>query len=196
MRFLIGLISGAVLMLLLAQLLAAPEGRWRERGMALLDTAVTAGREVLSAAPAEAPDPAAEQVTTEETAPSPEGLQEEPQEELAGLEDPASQPIPRPPDPFPLVSEEDTQRIVEEVFESPHQPAEAVAETRSQVVWVAFHSEMSADGFARRLSAALDHEFDVERRGPGRYEVVFDYRDEPERDAVLSEAAQVTGLPL
>ncbi|MDZ7668168.1 MAG: hypothetical protein U5Q16_01670 [Gammaproteobacteria bacterium] len=192
MRFLVGLISGAALMLLLAQILAVPDGRWRERTMALLDSAVTAGRQALSDAPADAVEPTVADAT-DEANPS---ADEEPQEDLAGVEEPASQPIPRPPDPFPLVSEEDTQSIVEQVFESPRRQPQAVTETRSQVVWVPFHSEMSANGFAQRLSAALDHRFDVERRGPGRYEVVFDYRDEPERDAVLSEAAQVTGLPL
>lgn len=186
MRFLIGLISGAALMLVLAQILAAPQGQWRERVVAMLDTVVSAGQQALSAAPAEPPEPAAPAATSEAAAPAQQAVPEEP----------AQQPIPRPPDPFPLVSEENTQRIVEEVFEPSPAPAEEVAGTHSQAVWVPFRSEMSANGFAERLSAALDHSFDVERRGPGRYEVVFDYRDEPERDAVLSEAAQVTGLPL
>lgn len=65
-----------------------------------------------------------------------------------------------------------------------------------QPVWVPFHSEMSASGFAERLSAALRHPFQVERQGPGRYQVVFAYRDEPQRQALLDEAARVTGLPL
>jgi len=192
MRFLVGLISGAALTLLLAQVLAAPDGRWDERGMALLDGALAAARQALSDVPAEPSEPAQPNRPIDTDPPA----SEQRQEGLAGVEEPASQPIPRPPDPLPLVTEEDTQRIVEEVFESPQPPAEAVAETRSHVVWVPFHSEMSANGFAQRLTAALDHRFDVERRGPGRYEVVFDYRNEPERDAVLSEAAQVTGLPL
>ena len=66
----------------------------------------------------------------------------------------------------------------------------------SQTVWVPFHSQMSAAGFAARLSESLGHPFDVERRGPGRYQVVFAYGDETERSALLEEAAAVTGLPL
>ena len=63
-------------------------------------------------------------------------------------------------------------------------------------MWVPFHSEMSAAGFAERLSDSLDHPFRVERRGPGRYQVVFAYRREPERETLLAEAARATGLPL
>jgi hypothetical protein len=55
---------------------------------------------------------------------------------------------------------------------------------------------MSASGFAERLSESLDHPFRVDRRGPGRYQVVFGYADESQRLAVLSEAAAATGLPL
>lgn len=67
---------------------------------------------------------------------------------------------------------------------------------RLQPVWVPFHSEMSANGFAARLTTSLDHPFRVQRRGPGRYQVVFAYADEPQRRAVLAQAAQATGLPL
>lgn len=55
---------------------------------------------------------------------------------------------------------------------------------------------MSAVGFADRLTRSLDHPFLVERRGPGRYQVVFGYRDEAERTTLLQDAAAVTGLPL
>jgi len=67
---------------------------------------------------------------------------------------------------------------------------------RLQTVWVPFHSRMSAVGFAERLTESLDHPFGVERRGPGRYQVVFPYADEPERQTLLAQAAEATGLPL
>ena len=75
-------------------------------------------------------------------------------------------------------------------------PSHGVGRSGSQTVWVPFHSQMSAVGFASRLSESLGHPFDVERRGPGRYQVVFAYGDEAERSALLEEAAAVTGLPL
>ena len=60
-------------------------------------------------------------------------------------------------------------------------------------VWVPFHSEMSARGFARRLTAQLDHPFEVQRERAGAYSVVFSYADSAERDALLSEVQEVTG---
>ena len=66
----------------------------------------------------------------------------------------------------------------------------------TQPVWAPFRSQMSASGFAERLSRSLDHTFAVERRGPGRYQVVFHYADEDQRQALLAEASALTGLPL
>lgn len=60
-------------------------------------------------------------------------------------------------------------------------------------VWAPFHSQMSAKGFAARLSRALDHDFRVERRAAGAYEVVFDAATPAERDALLNEIAELTG---
>ena len=79
---------------------------------------------------------------------------------------------------------------------SPVQDAAAESPFRLQTVWVPFHSRMSARGFADRLMGSLNHPFAVERQGPGRYQVVFPYADEPERRALLAQAAEVTGLPL
>ncbi len=74
--------------------------------------------------------------------------------------------------------------------------ANAGAQAGEQTVWAPFHSEMSARGFAQRLSQALHHPFRVERRGPGRYQVVFGYGDDAERQTLLDRAAELTGLPL
>lgn len=135
--------------------------------------------------------------------------------------DPAAE---RPAAPIPEPAGEDVQRLVAEIFEGPARPdgtaQEAAAGTAPRVtpdptdgrlarletgaaaharrapVWVPFHSRMSADGFAERLSDSLDHPFRVERQGPGRYQVVFAYADEAERLALLDEASTVTGLAL
>ena len=93
----------------------------------------------------------------------------------------AAPPVPAPPTP---------------AAEAPAHGPDAAGGSRSQTVWVPFHSQMSAAGFAARLSESLGHPFDVERRGPGRYQVVFAYADEAERASLLEEAAAVTGLPL
>ena len=61
------------------------------------------------------------------------------------------------------------------------------------IVWTPFHSEMSANGFARRLARALDHPFAVRRDGPGRYQVVFPYEGDSARDEVLARVAMLTG---
>jgi len=61
-------------------------------------------------------------------------------------------------------------------------------------VWSPFHSERSARGFARRLSDQFQHPFSVERIGPGAYQVVFSYTDTAERDALLAEIQEGTGL--
>jgi hypothetical protein len=60
-------------------------------------------------------------------------------------------------------------------------------------VWVPFHSERSASGFANRLSKHFDYPFAVARQGPGEYQVTFSYEYPEEREAMLTEIAQITG---
>jgi hypothetical protein len=61
-------------------------------------------------------------------------------------------------------------------------------------VWIPFHSERSAAGFANRLSAYFAYPFAVQRQGPGAYQVVFSYEDPDQREAMLLEIAELTGL--
>lgn len=157
MRFLLGLLLGAGIVLLLAEA-ANGERVWRDRVAA----AVAGVERWVAQAPWQPTDPA-----------------------------PARQPIPRPPDPPPVDALQ-----VRAAQSAPQHPAAPAADLNSASVWVPFHSEMSASGFAARLSDSLDHPFRVERRGPGRYQVVFRYHDEPERQALLAQAERLTGLPL
>ena len=60
-------------------------------------------------------------------------------------------------------------------------------------VWTPFHSQMSAEGFATRLSQQLDHNFHVERQGAGAYQVVFAANSSTERDRLLDQIAEITG---
>jgi hypothetical protein len=63
----------------------------------------------------------------------------------------------------------------------------------TQAVWVPFRSQMSAQGFARRLAGKLDYPFRVNREGPGRYQVLFSYASEVDRLDVLDQVNFVTG---
>ena len=68
-----------------------------------------------------------------------------------------------------------------------------VTVTATQAVWVPFHSEMSARGFARRLAEQFGHPFSVEREGPGAYNVVFSYDHPEQREQMLADVKEVTG---
>ena len=67
------------------------------------------------------------------------------------------------------------------------------AEVKQAPVWIPFHSEKSASGFAERLALEVGHGFDVNKQGPRRYQVVFAYADDVERDAVLGRVEMLTG---
>ncbi len=62
------------------------------------------------------------------------------------------------------------------------------------VVWKPFHSEVSANGFARRLSTQLGYPFRALRDGPARYHVVFDYDTEQQRALLQQQVTALTGF--
>jgi hypothetical protein len=64
------------------------------------------------------------------------------------------------------------------------------------LVWSPFHSKWAAQGFARRLTVATDVPVEVVNEGPGNYQVVFSYRDDGERQAMVERIETVTGLEL
>lgn len=142
------------------------------------------------------PDPrTVDEVVAGVEPPAPSGSRDEDVQtlvaEIFGPRDSAAAPEPQPSSAPPGSPETAApRRGAEEPSVDP------VDGTASQTVWVPFHSQMSAAGFASRLSESLGHPFDVERQGPGRYQVVFAYADETERAALLEEAAALTGLPL
>jgi hypothetical protein len=63
-------------------------------------------------------------------------------------------------------------------------------------VWSPFHSQWAAQGFARRLTQATEVPMEVVTEGPGNYQVVFSYRDDGERQAMVRQIEAVTGLEL
>lgn len=65
-----------------------------------------------------------------------------------------------------------------------------------QPLWTAFHSELSARGFASRLEHLTGREYRVRRASPWSYQVEVAYKDEEQRDALIEEIQQRTGLVL
>jgi hypothetical protein len=72
---------------------------------------------------------------------------------------------------------------------------DATAVSRYQV-WSPFRSEWAAQGFARRLALATDVPMEVVNETPGNYQVVFNYRDDGERQTLVQHIETVTGLEL
>ena len=70
------------------------------------------------------------------------------------------------------------------------------AEVSRYLVWSPFRSEWAAKGFARRLTLATEVPVEVINEGPGNYQVVFNYRDDDERQALVTQIENVTGLEL
>ena len=79
-----------------------------------------------------------------------------------------------------------------------HEPGnrdEAAAALRYPV-WSPFRSEWAANGFARRLALATEVPVEVVNESPGNYQVVFSYRDDGERQAMVECIESITGLEL
>ena len=74
-----------------------------------------------------------------------------------------------------------------------HDDAAAVSRYR---VWSPFRSEWAANGFARRLVLATEVPVEVVNESPGNYQVVFSYRDDGERQAMVERIESITGLEL
>lgn len=70
----------------------------------------------------------------------------------------------------------------------------ARSEPSTAVVWKPFHSEVSAKGFARRLSVQLGYPFRSLREGPARYHVVFDYESVSQRELLREQVKALTGF--
>lgn len=199
MRFVVGLVCGALLVLWVAPLPSPSLDRASVghllAGLQALWTSAAANGAEPSRAPAEtAARPEADGDRERAIEPALEPIPHPPdvpeQTRLAaavaatpGAAQPEPPAAPLSPDGAPLA------------LEAADRPATDDARD-AQPVWVPFHSRISASGFAGRLSESLSHPFRVERQGPGRYQVVFAYRDAAERRTLLDQAAAVTGLSL
>jgi hypothetical protein len=202
MRFLIGLFTGAVLTLLIATAMDAPTHPiltgakdlatevWDGLISSTSDSLFETGKaeepvpELAEPAAADGADAEAFESFLREAAELPvlTGTEYEAAEPAVALAPPG--PIDQPPSSAFRVAE-DTATLNE---------ASAASEpTETSPVWVPFHSQMSAKGFATRLSLALDREFRVERQGAGAYQVVFDAADAGDRALILAEVSEITG---
>lgn len=78
-------------------------------------------------------------------------------------------------------------------IEEPFVLAQAGAPNQASI-WQPFHSEVSASGFARRLSVQLGYPFYVAKQAPGQYLVVFDYDDAAQRQLLQQQVVSITGF--
>ena len=82
-----------------------------------------------------------------------------------------------------------------EAVSSDSLPADTGKASRYRV-WSPFHSKWAAEGFAQRLSQATAVPVEVVNAGAGNYQVVFSYRDDGERQALVERIETITGLEL
>lgn len=217
MRFLIGIFTGAVVTLLVATAMDAPthpilsnardlagngwdrlinatsrslfdplqEGLAEERTPAAGSQDATPTAETVITAPVREPgdEPLAAPVGTESVRRVPA--------EPFGEDDPAAyaarEPAPALPPPDPVAESPSFETWAETAL------ALERGNHANQPVWVPFHSQMSAEGFATRLSRALNHEFRVVRQGAGAYQVVFNATSADERALILAQVTEITG---
>jgi len=217
MRFLFGIFIGAALTLLIATTTDAPTNpvlnRVTDLWDQLIDTTSQQLFETRSAAGRTASEDREPEVSDQmETAATPITPLPTPQQATDFKEPlPTTQPeqIAETLQPTEQ-AEENTQTLTEERPDFPMEiltdmaaeikPEVATADLEASLadnqiatVWVPFHSERSANGFADTLSRHFEYPFSVRRNGPGAYQVTFSYADLAEREDLLGGIAELTG---
>lgn len=212
MRFLIGIITGAILTLFIATSLDAPTHPTLELARtqierlwdALIDTTSDSLFKVEEARSPAGKAPVSSQDATSADGPTPwaseqpdlpESHHGAPDTPVTALEAPEQLPPPPPAQVSRMdsVAEEDYDHPAPAPVSIIENPDYALPPMELAAVWVPFHSQMSAEGFAARLSRELDHSFRVERQGAGAYQVVFDATSPIQRDTLLTQIAEITG---
>ncbi|TDJ28265.1 MAG: hypothetical protein E2O59_06330 [Gammaproteobacteria bacterium] len=184
MRFLFGLIIGAMLTILAASVINAPTqvvvNDIREAWHELVDKvqqseqSVSGTAEVRTEAKIEPNDWSARDKLLEDN--------------LLQL---ASQP---PPETDVEVEAAEILAIEQNVLTESSWPSSSYAsQSSSATIWEPFHSQVSATGFAKRLSLQLGYPFQVTKDGPARYLVVFHYKSDEERALLVQQVATLTG---
>lgn len=205
MRFLIGIFTGTVLTLLVATAMDAPTHPILNNAK---DIAAAGWERLIQATSSSLFEPA-DQASAEPVSPDPAAsskaaaMGDEPplysvdkNTEQAHSESSAGdtsgtgaalEPTPALPAPEPVAEPPASEYWLESAL------ALDRGDHADQPVWVPFHSQMSAEGFATRLSRALNHEFRVVRQGAGAYQVVFDAADADQRALILTQVTEITG---
>ena len=189
MRFLFGLIIGAMLTILAASVINAPTqvvvNDIREAWHELVDKvqqseqSVSGTAEVRTEAKIEPNDWSARDKLLEDN------LLEDKLLQLA------SQP---PPETDVEVEASEILAIEQNVLTESSWPSSSYAsQSSSATIWEPFHSQVSATGFAKRLSLQLGYPFQVTKDGPARYLVVFHYKSDEERALLVQQVATLTG---
>lgn len=216
MRFLIGIITGAILTLLFATAMDAPThpilDRTQGRAAEIWDRLISTTSDSLFAENAGTADPQAalpgalrntpaavdspdEQAVTDAVLPV---AARAPAAGLAApraVAEPPPAVIARPPVASKLaeIEPEGDRSPGTASLPMPENLAFDAEDAAEAPVWVPFHSLMSAEGFAARLTRELNHDFQVERQGAGTYQVVFEASDPAQRAALLAQISEITG---
>lgn len=195
MRFLFGLIIGAMLTILAASVINAPTqvvvNDIREAWHELVDKvqqseqSVSGTAEVRTEAKIEPNDWSARDKLLEDNLLEDNLLFEDKLLQLA------SQP---PPETDVEVEASEILAIEQNVLTESSWPSSSYAsQSSSATIWEPFHSQVSATGFAKRLSLQLGYPFQVTKDGPARYLVVFHYKSDEERALLVQQVATLTG---
>lgn len=202
MRFLIGIFTGAVVTLLVATAMDAPTHPILNNARDLAATGwdrlihTTSSTLFDPAVEASADDPGSDPAAGNPQMPADTAAPAAPAKETSAL--PASdadaqdasaalEPTPALPPPEPIAAPPSSEFWVQSAL------ALEQRDHADQPVWVPFHSQMSAEGFATRLSQTLDHEFRVVRQGAGAYQVVFDAANADQRALIMAQVTEITG---
>ena len=213
MTRLLGFLSGLLLVIAVAFVVLRYAPAWLpgERGVAGVSSAdgvvaaTTQEEQAGESAPAPAEEPPEE--PPEEAGPEPARNPAE-QPARAATQEPArgstSETLPRVDDPPPAPA----AAVAARAGEDPGDDHAAVAATaaaddeageparRWHAFWQPFRSEISAEGFRRRLEGVTGLDYRVVSPRPGEYQVAFAYRDEAERQENLAAIEAATGLVL
>lgn len=214
MRFLFGLIIGAVITLLVATAMNAPTGRivhqlvkfWQQSVAKVSQAqAITAHSPASTQPQALAAESPASITPQQPPTPSEAPLQSAAAEDttVAALPETAVVPpavqAPAPDEttfaaepPAAEMAASDVSLFAVEQSQGASTMAQDAVPGQA-VVWAPFHSEASAKGFASRLSQQLARPFHVKKQGAANYLVVYDYADEADRSALEQQIAYATG---
>ena len=122
------------------------------------------------------------------------------------LDQPSDEPVDEPVDEAAdsLVSDAETEALIEDIFTPRPRPAAADApsigtvdaDERWYAFWSPFRSEIAANGFVARLQETTGIDYRVVKVKTGVYEVAFAYVDDADIQDKLARISDATGLDM